>query len=1187
MGIKKVKIPDLVLEPTSSTELGLAGLLSLKRNKNSDEASEDLSFLESKSATVTFNKKTLFSVKQLIKDSVNSISLVPKDLKYDDSSIPEAPNFLEWCEGSEFLKATPYLEQALAGLLLYGEICPHCSDMEWVKDIDQHDPAHGTAAIRKRCSVLHQGRCYKCGRTRSEMIEAGDINFYNELILLWGQRSGKSEETAMLCTYQTHRVLKMQNPARVYGIGDNQVLQGTFVALTQGQASENLWTPFYGYLLGAPWFKKYHELMAMYDAKYGQELIKVRDTYVLYRHRNLLIYPAGPDKRVLRGRCVVGSTMINTNHGFIQFNELVSGDGFKKARNLKVDSPRGVREVSHTYKDVSKTIKVATRNGFDIEGTPEHPMLVITKDLKLVWRRLENMQVGDWIVSKTNEQAPMYGTTEVDTDVATIMGYFVANGYRTEVSSDDVSVVTRLARCFNNLTGCDITTSLGEDGVRASTHRLSMRSDTKTNFVKEYLAPLGYHASNSRDKEIPIGIRTAPKHILHEFLESYFECDSGINGGSNVSNAPWEIEVGSASKKLAKQLHVILLHAYGILGRLTKKTRYDGLDPATGKFDARRDYYLITITGGDAWRFLQCFRRAKVQKYADRFRDVPMGYCSDRRQVPYVRHEVYSTISDAQLVDATGKRLRRYKSQSGDLFKFENSSKPKALQHLRGSTDTSELHTPEFLIYEDNWKPVLEKLRLVDPAKADAVEKILKLGAHFEEVTHISYGKCEKTVYDITVPKGHAFMANGLASHNTRVFAAIDELGWFDNGGVEAAKKVKTSAKEVYTALSNSLQTVRAEERRLVASNMHTALTGYMYCISSPSSIRDKICELYKLSQGSKKMLGLHAPTWKINPKFTREVLDEEFRKDPVSAERDFGANPPLSSSPFIGDFSLVTDARKDVGRNCVNYSHQTYTATDAKRSKTRFAAIAGIKESGYPSVMAIDAGETNNSFSITTMSKHNGIHSIDCLIEIMPLPGIPLNYTFIFDKIILPLVKARNVRVIVSDRWNSTKILQDLYHTLTIDMYQKYSLKYADFWNFKTLLEQRAVKIPRSVILNSVEDLRAMDVSDYPRCFEGRPVEHFMFQIITVQDTGRQVVKGPDMTDDLWRAVVLGSWALDNLDFKDFLSEKAVKTVNRDPSRLAVSRGSSTGGSRISAGSSQVGKTGAVIKQRGGYNGH
>ena len=55
---------------------------------------------------------------------------------------------------------------------------------------------------------------------------------------------------------------------------------------------------------------------------------------------------------------------------------------------------------------------------------------------------------------------------------------------------------------------------------------------------------------------------------------------------------------------------------------------------------------------------------------------------------------------------------------------------------------------------------------------------------------------------------------------------------------------------------------------------------------------------------------------------------------------------------------------------------------------------------------------------------------------------------------------------------------------------------------------------------------------------------EHFMFQIITVQDTGRQVVKGPDMTDDLWRAVVLGSWALDNLDFKDFLSEKSRKTV-------------------------------------------
>lgn len=718
MGIKKIKLPSNILQPEDN--LGLSGLMRLGRTVV--EEGEDLSFLNEKTALMSIQQDDVFDVQALVNESISSIALVPKDLKYDDSSMPTAPNFLEWCEGREFLNAKPYLEQALAGILLFGEYCPDDSDMDWVLDINQHDPLLGTHSIREHMTLMNYGVCPTCGKTRLEHFASGSLNFYNELVLLWGQRSGKSEVTAMLTSYQTHRILKMQNPTKIYGIGSNQVLQGTFVALTQSQAMENLWTPYYGYLTGSPWFKKYHELMAYYDAKYGLEMVKVRDTFVLYKHRNLLIYPASPDLRVLRGR--------------------------------------------------------------------------------------------------------------------------------------------------------------------------------------------------------------------------------------------------------------------------------------------------------------------------------------------------------------------------------------------------------------------------------------------------------------------------------TRVWAAMDELGWMDNNAATASKKVKANATGTYQALSNSLQTVRAEEQRLIAAGMNDCISGYMYNISSPSSIRDKICELYRLSQGSKKMLGIQAPTWKINPKFSRATLDEDFRKDPIAAERDFGANPPLSSAPFINDFSIITDAMKEKGKNFINYKHQVFVAHDQEKTKTRYAAILGCKESTVNSVLALDAGETNNSFAMSVMSKQGGIISIDCLIDIMPLPGIPLNYTLIYNEIILPICKLRNVKIVVSDRWNSTKILQDLYDTMLIAKYQKYSLKYEDMWNFKSRLEQRSVQIPRSAILGSAEDLRSFDVSDYPHCFENRPVEHFMFQCVTVQDSGRQVIKGPDMTDDLWRATVLGCWALENPDFAYYMKEQVKATASRDPRRLAVSRAGTgySAGAGIEGGS-KVGRVGAVRRKRGGFD--
>lgn len=692
----------------------LEELLSLG-GSSSGSGEENLDFLDDKLADYNpLDDGEGIDIVGMVDDAIHQDSLVAPDLKIDDSSCPEAPNVLQWLLDDQFLGCeAPYLEQALICIQLFAEHCPRCSDTEWMH-IDNHEPQEGLGTLLEKVTMFEFGVCPECGAERSELIANDELNFYNELAVLAGQRSGKSIVTAMASTYITHRILKMQKPTEVFKVGKGQILHGTFVALTQGQAKDTLWEPFYGYLLESPWFKKYHSLLRFYEKKYRQDFFKLKDTFVLYRHRSLSVYPAGPDKRVLRGR--------------------------------------------------------------------------------------------------------------------------------------------------------------------------------------------------------------------------------------------------------------------------------------------------------------------------------------------------------------------------------------------------------------------------------------------------------------------------------TRIFGAIDEIGWFDNS--KNSDKVKINAEEVYVAMVRSLATVRSSEERLVAMGYNQAISAYMLNISSPSSIRDKICELVRQSLGSKKTFGVHAPTWKMNPNITRTTafLVEEFRKDPITAMRDYGAEPPLSANAFINNKQYIQDIFNPKLRNPINYKLQI---ANIGKEKYRYGEVTKIKSSNHYSMMTMDAGYTNNSFALTVGSiDRDGLPVVDLVVEIIPLPGIPLHYTLIFEEIIRPIVEARNVRILLADRWNSIKILQDAemdFSTDTMDFIAKqYSLKYQDFWSLKTAIEQSLFVIPNLEKGYELDGVLKDTLEEYPRCFENRPACHLALQCLTVQDTGRTITKGEgDLTDDIWRAAALFYWGATQPEYSELLLEPMLKQTGKTKVALgAALMGSSGGGNLKSLGSSGGMKT-------------
>lgn len=133
----------------------------------------------------------------------------------------------------------------------------------------------------------------------------------------------------------------------------------------------------------------------------------------------------------------------------------------------------------------------------------------------------------------------------------------------------------------------------------------------------------------------------------------------------------------------------------------------------------------------------------------------------------------------------------------------------------------------------------------------------------------------------------------GIAG-KTRIFAAIDELSRL------STTESKTSAAELYRVLNQSLKTVRS------ACDNYGLFPyfGIMANVTSPMFIDDYGMLIYgrSFNTGVKRTFPWKGATWEFNPEQRRENFDEEFAKDPIAAQRDYGADPPLAETPLVTD---------------------------------------------------------------------------------------------------------------------------------------------------------------------------------------------------------------------------------------------------------------------------------------------
>uniref|UniRef100_A0AB39CE02 Terminase large subunit n=1 Tax=Pseudomonas phage HRDY3 TaxID=3236930 RepID=A0AB39CE02_9VIRU len=451
---------------------------------------------------------------------------------------------------------------------------------------------------------------------------------------------------------------------------------------------------------------------------------------------------------------------------------------------------------------------------------------------------------------------------------------------------------------------------------------------------------------------------------------------------------------------------------------------------------------------------------------------------------------------------------------------------------------------------------------------------------HYENVYGEKLFKLTDTFVDFRV-RGLQYHPMGpdkrVMRGRTRVFISIDEIAYFDAD--KDSNKVKISAYEVYDALVNSLFTVRGAADALLNRGFDDVLSAYAMNVSSPTSKNDMIHELLNRAKEGSSIYGIHRPTWMVNPNFKRtsKIIVEAYKKDPVSAEKNFGANPPMIANPFLANHKFIMNCEGEA-RNALKLTTQFKNSKKLGQS-FMYATVEKCKKSGRASILAIDAGEKDNSFSIAGGHVDENFNLVvDLIGEIIPLPGFRINHSLVYSEVILPIMQRRNVKVLLADRWNSLKLLDDA----ALDMgdpeaddgmpsfiSKQHSLKYVDMVGVRTRMEQGQIILPRSELkVSSLLD--ALD-SNYREFYADKPIAHLFKQMFTIKDLEKGVGKGDGYTDDNWRAMALLLWGLMEEEFVGMLMHEPLNPTLARPNALGASKLGGGGGTSVGTGGGGV----------------
>jgi len=415
--------------------------------------------------------------------------------------------------------------------------------------------------------------------------------------------------------------------------------------------------------------------------------------------------------------CIAGDARVATPEGTSRIEDIVPGAAPESDNAIGLDvldrvgKPVKAQMLFHSGEHA--TLKLRTREGFELTGTVNHPVLCLVDMVGvplLMWKLLDEVSEGDRVVISRKRREDGRSISDSDRRLAVLLGAFVSEGWfgerRGGFNNCDREYFDAVLEAYDEHVGGP--RYVYERVIRSGSllHEVDVQD-----LAAVHTSPLFFQIGKaSAEKEIPEIVWRAPAAFKRAFLQSLFE------GGSSslLPRNSIQISYSTYSDSLARGVQQLLLE-FGVVARLCRYAKGE-IKVVIGN---RRDARLFAAHVG--------FLGAKQSKLEAALASLPTAPSTRSRDyVPYLSDYIRSESDSGWLRRHNIDRMERWE---------------------RGGT------------------AILE--RIESEEVRSVVEPLVSADYFYAEVESVTLGGVQP-VYSLRVETNdHSFVTNGFVSHNT------------------------------------------------------------------------------------------------------------------------------------------------------------------------------------------------------------------------------------------------------------------------------------------------------------------------------------------------------------------------------------------------------------------------------------
>lgn len=380
----------------------------------------------------------------------------------------------------------------------------------------------------------------------------------------------------------------------------------------------------------------------------------------------------------------------------------------------------------HINNGVQPTKKVITKKGYSYEGTYNHAMKVV-RNGEIQWVRSDEMVIGDRILIDRSYRWHN-GQTDILEDDAYAVGLIIGDG--AYFSDDVLSFATNDSELANSIS--DFVDKCPDSKVRLRWNGEKDKSHYKAGspiLIRWLRGEFGLKKVKGVDKDIPDVFLRSSRNVMTSLIQGLMDSDGSIFY-TEKDKKYLRIVFSNTSLNIIDKLQFILLH-YGII---SQKVSYK---PKNNNWNIKYD---LVMNGINAFKFAKeiGFRlKRKMDKanllLGNDYKNI------DTDDIPYIK--------DIMVDIASKNRMKKY------TVKYKEISSSRI--YKRKTIGLSCVNK------------FLEAYGNIDDSRLDKIRILANPDIFYDEIVSIEDGEAE--TFDIYVPDGNEYCANGFFSHNSKI----------------------------------------------------------------------------------------------------------------------------------------------------------------------------------------------------------------------------------------------------------------------------------------------------------------------------------------------------------------------------------------------------------------------------------